>query len=185
MNPDQDSGPTTACLNGHPDEFGKIVGAHKAGVMATAINILGNREDAKDVCQETFIQVFRNLGHYDPQKSFKNWILTILYRRCLDQLKKKRRLRSVLQRVSLELPKETPAGASNPGEKGHLRTELLNHLSPKERTALALWANEGFTGPEISDVLGCSPSTARVYLYNARKKVKSILEKSHEALKNH
>ncbi len=61
---------------------------------------------------------------------------------------------------------------------------LLDRLSPRERLAAALWANEGLTAAEIAGVLGCSASTARVYLFNARRKIKALLEESHEALGN-
>jgi len=178
VNFDRDSGPAAACLTADPDGFEKIVDAHKASIMAAAINVLGNREDAEDACQEAFIQVFRHLDRYDPRKSLKNWILMILYRRCFDQLRKKRRFLSALHRVRMELPPETSAADPIPDKKGRLRTELLNHLNLKERTALTLWANEGFSGQEISEVLGCSPSTARVYLCKARKKLKTILERN-------
>jgi RNA polymerase sigma-70 factor (ECF subfamily) len=168
-----------ACLQGQGEEFRKIVDSYKGPVMALAMNILGNRQDAEDSCQETFIQVYRNLGRFDPQKSFRNWIFTILYRRCLDQLKKKRRFQSAFNRAKHEAPRGTPPETAGAGRRQLLAKELLVRLSPKERVVLTLWANEGFTAAEISGVLCCSPSTARVYLFNARKKIKTLLEKSH------
>ena len=57
-------------------------------------------------------------------------------------------------------------------------------LSPRERTALCLWANEGYTAKDISEVLACSASTARVYLFNARRKIKALLENDHGLLQN-
>ncbi len=166
-----------ACLQGQGEEFGQIVDIYKASVMALAMNILGNREDAEDACQETFIQVYRNLARFDPQKSLRNWIFTILYRRCLDQLKKKRRFQSAFNKAKHEAPRGIPPETA--GRRQPLPKEILGCLRPKERTVLALWANESLTAGEISEVLCCSPSTARVYLFNARKKIKSLLEKSH------
>lgn len=168
-----------ACLQGQGEEFRQIVDSYKGPVMALAMNILGNRQDAEDACQETFIQVYRNLGHFDPQKSFRNWIFTILYRRCLDQLKKKRRFQNAFNKAKHETPRGTPPEAAGAGRQQSLSKEILGRLRPKERIVLTLWANDGFTAAEISDVLRCSPSTARVYLFNARKKIKSHLEKSH------
>jgi DNA-directed RNA polymerase specialized sigma24 family protein len=52
----------------------------------------------------------------------------------------------------------------------------MGSLNPKERIALFLWANDGCTSEEIGEVLKCSPSTARVHLFKARKKIKSLLE---------
>jgi DNA-directed RNA polymerase specialized sigma24 family protein len=100
-------------------------------------------------------------------------------------LKKKRRFRSAFSRAKFEFPGEVPAPAVNPGRKKRLFQELLNRLNEKERAALTLWVNEGFTSFEIAGVLGCSASTARVHLYNSRKKLRSILEKNHATLGNY
>jgi len=167
-----------ACLQGQGEEFRTIVDMYQAPVMALAMNILGNRQDAEDACQETFIQAYRNLGRFDPQKSFRNWIFTILYRRCLDQLKKRRRFQRAFNKAKHEAPRGTPDAAAA-GRPQPLPKEILACLKPRERTVLALWANEGLTAAEIADVVGCSASTARVYLFNSRKKIKSLLEKSH------
>lgn len=74
----------------------------------------------------------------------------------------------------------------NPGgnDPEPLPSALLAGLSPRERTALTLWANEGCTAKDISEVLACSASTARVYLFNARRKIKALLENDHGLLQN-
>ena len=159
-----------------------IVERYTAPAMALAMNMLGNRDDAEDACQELFIQVYRNLGSYDPSRSFKNWIYTILYRRCLDHLRRRRRSVDLVKKMSRETALATP---ENPGHSHPCRSlpsDLLEMLKAKERTALCLWANEGYTAQEIGDVLRCSASTARVYLFQARKKIKKLLEQGHVSL---
>jgi RNA polymerase sigma-70 factor, ECF subfamily len=168
-----------ACLQGRGEEFRKIVDIYQGPVMALAMNILGNRQDAEDAGQETFIQVYRNLDRFDPGQSFKNWIFTILYRRCLDQLKKKQRFRSAVDRAKYEAPHGIPPDTGSACRHQPLSGEILRCLKPKERAVLTLWANEDLKAAEIGDVLGCTPATARVYLFHARKKIKSLLEKSH------
>jgi RNA polymerase sigma-70 factor (ECF subfamily) len=164
------------CLQGDREGFRIIVEMYKAQAMAMAMNILGNREDAEDACQEAFVQAFWNLNRFDRQKSFKNWLLTILYRRCLDQVKKKNRFRHFFARFKKEASNYSPATSSLCAGQG-LSLSTLDSLSPKERATITLWANDDYTTEEISCVLGCRPSTARVYLFNARKKIKAILEK--------
>lgn len=168
-------------LRGRMEDFRMIVERYSAPAMALAMNMLGNRDDAEDACQELFIQVFQKLGSYDPNRSFKNWLYTILYRRCLDHLRKRRRRVEMVKKVSRETDLATPA---NPGLSRSLPSVLLEQLKAKERTALSLWANEGYTAREISEVLRCSASTARVYLFQARKKIKKILEQGHVSLQN-
>jgi RNA polymerase sigma-70 factor (ECF subfamily) len=156
-----------------------VVGLYGGQVLAFAVNVLGNREDAEDAVQESFIQVFRNLGSYDPGRSFKTWIFTIVYRRCLDMLKKKKRFRAAFEKAKHEFPV-----SSNPGPVGAVPAEVLKAISARERTALSLWANEGYSAREISGVLSCSETTARVMLFNARKKIRALLENHHASLQN-
>jgi RNA polymerase sigma-70 factor (ECF subfamily) len=159
--------------------FDSMVDLYGGQALAFAINVLGNMEDAEDVVQESFIQVFRNLGSYDPGRSFKTWLFTIVYRRCLDMLKKKRRFRAAFEKAKHEFPV-----SSNPGPAGAVPADILKAISPRERTALSLWANEGFSAREIGGVLTCSENTARVMLFKARKKIKAILEDRHVSLQN-
>ncbi|MGZ7066236.1 MAG: RNA polymerase sigma factor [Candidatus Aminicenantales bacterium] len=172
------------CLKGATGSYEEMVEAYGPLVLSVAINVLGNREDAEDVVQETLIQVFKNLGRYDPGRSFKTWLLTIVYRRSLDMIKKKRRFSEFASRAKFD-PAVVP---NNPGpDHGRpvpLPSRLLTTLSPKERTALCLWANEGYTARDLSEVLGCSASTARVTLFNARRKIKALLENEHGVLQN-
>jgi RNA polymerase sigma-70 factor (ECF subfamily) len=172
------------CLRGRMEDFRMIVERYSAPAMALAMNILGNCDDAEDACQELFIQVFRHLKSYDKDRSFKNWIYTILYRRCLDHLKRRRRSAELVKKMGRETVMTTPANPGHSHPPRSLPSGLLEQLKAKERTALCLWANEGYTAQEISEVLRCSASTARVYLFQARKKIKNLLEQGHVSLQN-
>ena len=171
-------------LGGRMEDFRMIVEKYSAPAMALAMNILRNRADAEDACQELFIQVYRNLRSYNPKMSFKNWVYTILYRRCLDRLKSRRRAAELVHRMGREAVPMSPANPGRPEAPRSLPSALLEKLKAKERTALCLWASEGYTSREISEVLRCSASTARVYLFQARKKIKKLLEQGHASLEN-
>ncbi len=170
------------CRQGDPDSSRNLFESHFSLVMAMAINLLGNRQDAEDACQETFLQVFKNIERYDPERSFKTWLLTIVYRRCLDMIKKRRRFREFAAKARFEMPGSTATGNPDPGLSRALPSKLLETLSPRERTALCLWANEDYAATEIAEVMACSASTARVTLFNARRKIKPLLEKDHGVL---
>jgi RNA polymerase sigma-70 factor (ECF subfamily) len=172
------------CLRGSPVSCRTMVESYGNLVMSVALNVVGNRQDAEDVCQETFLQIFRHLDRYDPARSFKTWLLTIVYRRSLDMIKKKRRFSEFSARARFEPAVAERGGIPHPADPGPLPSALLKGLSPRERTALCLWANEGYTAKDISEVLACSASTARVYLFNARRKIKTLLENDHGLLQN-
>jgi len=164
------------CLQGRENEFKHVVERYGGKIMAVALNLLQNREDAEDACQEAFIRAYRNLEKFDSQKSFKNWLYAIVYNSCLDQLRRRRRFHDFYKKMKREHVPSTLAQAQNQADEQALLKHVLKKLSPKERISLFLWANEGFTSEEVSNVLKCSPSTARVYLFKARKKIKKLLE---------
>lgn len=173
-----------ACLRGNGEEFRDIVVEYQGPLTALAMNMLGNRQEAEDACQDAFIRAFRSLERFDRTMSFRNWIFTILYRRCLDLIKRKKRFRIFFARAVSDPLQSYCAQASDPFSNSKLSRRVMDRLSPKERLAAALWANEGLTAAEIAGVLGCAASTARVHLFNARKKIKVELEKGHETLGN-
>jgi len=172
-----------SCLEGDTEKFRQIVEKYKGKATGLAINILGNREDAEDACQETFINVFQNLDKFDFERSFKDWLFTILYNRCIDRVRKRNRFYNFFNNKKIDYHDiQSSQRAMNPENMGPLSDDLLQKLSHKERTALYLWAYEGYTSDELSTVLKCSSSTARVHIFKARKKIKKILENGHDTL---
>lgn len=171
------------CLQGESGAFREIMDRHKDYAMAVAINMLMNREDAEDACQEAFFKAFRNLRRFDPAKSFKNWFSSLLCHDCLDRIRKRKRFRLFLGRFKSEQPETVESRPMPPSPLPVLAPAVLSRLGPKERLALYLWSHEGSSGEEIAAVLGCSRKTAYVHLYRARVKLKSLLaEKKHVEL---
>ncbi len=168
-----------SCLQGEKEEFRKLVEKYWGKTIAMAINVLGNREDAEDVCQEAFLQVYSHLAEFDFKMNFQKWLYSILYKRCLDNLRKRRRLINFFNKLKKEKKSllRFKVNVNSASSSLFLTHRILKKLSPKERTALFLWAREGFTSSEIGAVLKCSAPTARVHLFKARKKIKAALER--------
>lgn len=156
-----------------PDAFGGLVKRYQGNVMALALNILGPGayDDALDVVQETFVQAYMNLERFDMGRNFKSWLLGIAVKRALDHLKKQRSFLNYFKKQTRdpqagqfrELPKNRAI------QESVIFSPLLKRLKEKERIALVLRVNEDFTAKEIAAVLGCSQSTARVHLFNAKQ----------------
>ncbi|MGD2295501.1 MAG: RNA polymerase sigma factor [Candidatus Aminicenantes bacterium] len=172
-----------SCLEGDVDKFRQIVDKYRGKVTGMAINILGNKEDAEDACQETFINVYQNLDKFDFERNFKDWLFTILYNRCIDKVRKRTRFYNFFNKKKIEYHNNHNSDyRTNPENMQIISDSLLQKLSPKERTAVYLWAYEGYTSDELGVVLNCSSSTARVHIFKARKKLKKILENGHDTL---
>lgn len=164
------------CLQGDMEAYRQIMDKYTGKAMALAQNMLRNREDAEDVSQEAFISAFQNLDKFDLQGSFRNWFYTMIYNRCIDKIRKKKRFFHFFAQVKSSRPFTQVNPEPTDSDSGwSLDKRYLKTLSPKERLALFLWAQDSFAGEEIAAILKCSPATARVHLYKARKKIKAIL----------
>lgn len=172
------------CLQGDLEAFKFIIDKYSEQMMALALSLLRHRQDAEDVCQEAFLQAFRHLQHYDEKQSFRQWLLTILYRRTIDFQRKRSRWINFLKHFQETFYKASSASAQKneprtdfeTREKANQAFPFLQNLTPKERAILTLWAAEGLTSEEIAKIIGCQPSTVRVHLYLSRKKIKAWLE---------
>jgi len=156
---------------GDRDAFAGLVSCHEKKLLALCWNMLGEREEARDAAQETLLQAFQNFGRFDPERSFIKWLLGIGAKRCLDRLRKRRTFLGFFQNYAREWKEQggprVPAAAES-GDAGR----LLQKLSPRERSAVSLAVFEDFNAREIAGMLGCSENTVRVYLFNARVKLK-------------
>lgn len=164
------------CLKGNSLEFGKLVIRYEHHINALALNILGDADEARDVVQETFFQVFKNLKAFDINRNFKNWLLGVATKRCIDKIRKRKLFynfyKNQVENFRLENKSEFRTIDESP-----LFYTLLDVLNSKERSALTLNLNESLSAKEIAEILNCSENTVRVHLFNARKKLKKEIQK--------
>jgi RNA polymerase sigma-70 factor, ECF subfamily len=151
-----------------------LVKKHQARLVAFLWNLLGSGDDARDAAQEVFIQAYVQISKFSPGRSFKAWLFAIAYNRGIDLLRKKRNFWRFLERVKAA-PDPLPAGSGRQLEESLFWRPVLRRLTPQERSVLALKYNEDCNCGEIATALGCSESTVRVHLLNARRKLKSEL----------
>jgi RNA polymerase sigma-70 factor, ECF subfamily len=161
-------------LQGDLEAFAGLVKKYQESVIALGWNILGDRDEARDIAQETFIQAFTHLERFDATRSFKTWIFSIAAKRSIDRLRRQKSFWKYFNRQTKEQYLET-AQTNMMIEDSRVFSPLLKRLNPKERMAISLKINEGYSAKEIGAVIKCSESTARVHLFNAKKKLKQEL----------
>lgn len=147
--------------------------------MSFALSLVGNRAEAEDACQDMVVQMLKHWDEIDCNRNLKSWAFTILYRKCLDQLKKRRRFLNFLNQAGADYSAALEDRSDSRLEES-ISQVLLSQLRPVERTCLFLWAREGYSSEEIAGILGCSPGTVRVHLFQARKKLKKMMERGNE-----
>src|SRR5512140_2551058 len=79
-----------AAQRGDHDAFEQLVRAYDQSVLRLAMNLLRSPEDARDVYQEAFLRVYRNLDHFRFDCTFQTWLYRIVTNLCLDQLRKRK-----------------------------------------------------------------------------------------------
>ncbi|MGQ9471830.1 MAG: RNA polymerase sigma factor [Candidatus Aminicenantales bacterium] len=131
-----------AFLKGDREGFQKVVSAFSSEMMALSMDIVGNREDAENVCQVAFLQAFRNSDRFDPEQSLRHWLLTIVYRRSLDLIRRKR-LTGLLNRFSQNFYLFASAHGALNQEKAKLNgpeipARAFNGLTVRQRVILTL-----------------------------------------------
>jgi RNA polymerase sigma-70 factor (ECF subfamily) len=137
---------------------------------------VGDRDEALDLLQETYLQAFRHLAAYRGDAPLEVWLRAISLRKAIDW--KRTTLRRLKRTVVL---KETAAKVDPPDPQVHNATErvaldrALGSLSPMQRAALLLREWEEWSFREIADALGCSESTARVHHTRARARMRRFL----------
>jgi len=160
----------------------EMINTYRPPAMALALNILGNREDAEDACQEMFVSAFHRLPSLPNPSGAKKWLFTILYRKCLDMIRRRKRSTRLVWKVRNQNPSqlfhcENFEGNTNPAQHPPLPKNVLGELSEKQRAALSLWANQDYSPDEIASIMGCAAGTVRVHLFKARRKIKAMMEK--------
>src|SRR3954447_1785679 len=79
-----------AAQKGDPDAFEQLVRSYDQNVLRMALNLLHSQEDARDVYQEAFLRVYRNLPNFRFDCSFSTWLYRIVSNLCLDQIRKRK-----------------------------------------------------------------------------------------------
>ena len=161
-----------ACLSGNRDAFSKLVCRYQDSVYGLAVGMTRNHEDAADMAQAAFIRAYAKLEQYNPDYSFKSWILRI----CANQTKNLFRKRMRRRRAEEGHLKEEAVAQSVIDPDYEELESALAQLPPKLCAPLRLKHMEGMSYDEISAVLGVGVSAAKMRVLRARRLLAEILQ---------
>ena len=179
-----------ALARGHTDSLGSLVARWEQPLFRFVYRLLERREDARDVCQETFLRVLRGARDFREGARFSTWMYQIALNLCRDQVRRRARwrlrlLESPPARDGVESPlaAEPAAADALPDEALDARQreravhEALRELSPEQREVVFLKEFEGLRFREIADVLGCPESTVKSRMYFALDAMRRTLSR--------
>lgn len=176
-------------IRGDADSFNELIVRWERPIYALAYRTIGREEDARDVCQETFLRAFRALPRFRGEAKFSSWIYRIALNLCRDWSRRERRAPLV------QVPDDTDAmefaAAVEPSESIEdlvarrdltRRVErLMGDLPEEQRTAIVLKEYHGLTFQEIADLVGCPLSTVKTRLYQGLTVLRRELAKGDAA----
>lgn len=159
-------------MDGDQSAFRQIYEDISGKMYSLCLRYISDAEEAKDVFQDGFIKLYRNLGHYRFEGSFEGWARRIFVTTCLDHLKKKR-----LDTEDIKDGYETAGNFTDAVDKLSLDKlmEVIQSLPDGHRTIVNLSLVEELSHKEIAELLNITESNSKSRLHKARIVLKEKL----------
>lgn len=163
-----------AVREGEVEAFAVLVERYKDRTVAAAYHLVGDRDAAEDLAQDTFVAAFRQIRRLRDPARVGAWLHGITQRLCYKYLRRQSR------QADLEADRfETlPAPPDRPDEPGEL-CALMNELPPQYKQVLAARYLEDLEYDEIASMLGTTVNNVRVRCHRAKNKLRELLDHLH------
>jgi RNA polymerase sigma-70 factor (ECF subfamily) len=185
----QDRGLVERCREGDPSAFARLVALHEGMVFNLAARMLGDLEEARDVSQEVFLQVYRTLGRFEGRSSVKTWIYRIVVNQCHNRRRwwrrrareKSRPIEDLTAAEEAKLSQAEAGSSPSPfdcvqrAERAARVHEALMSLSFGHRAVLMLRDAEGLSCETVAETLGLPVGTVKSRLARAREALRTRL----------
>jgi RNA polymerase sigma-70 factor (ECF subfamily) len=165
---------------GDDDAFAHLVRRHSGGLHRAVARILGDDTEAWDVVQMAFVRAWQRIDRYNERWSFATWLYRIGTNLAIDLIRarssrEKAHRAGTEHRLRVVGEPSSAAELADRREVNRLLDRLVEHLTPQQRTAFVLREVEGLDTAEVAEVLGCSPTTVRNHVFQARKSLRREL----------
>lgn len=164
----------------------ELIMRHQNAVYAFAYRMLGNKADAEDITQRTFIRVWKAAANYEPDAQFSTWLFTIAKNLAFNESRRRKRKHSFSLEEYVTVKKgNVPASEAELSPQDALMARELNEqidkalakLPEKARAAVQLRRFQELSYEEIADILDTSISATKSLLFRARQQLKETLKR--------
>jgi RNA polymerase sigma-70 factor (ECF subfamily) len=172
---------------GDETAFQKLVSDYQDRVYNTALGIVQNAEDAEDVAQEVFIQVYRSVNQFKGESKLSTWLYRITTTRALDHLrsKKSKKRFGLIQRLwqkddepGFDIPEFHHPGIQLEKKEAAAKLfQAVSQLPENQKIAFTLHKLEGLSYQEVSEIMRNSVPAVESLMHRARINLKKTLEK--------
>ena len=168
----------TRCRAGDQEAFALVYAQYERQVFRYAYHLLGHRDDADDIKQETFVKAYQAISSFRSESSLQTWLLKICGNLCRDRIKSWDRRKvtydSTLREDALGCTSiaEDPLSIVQRTQMTETIFKALRGLPPAQREIIVLHEIEDLSYEEIAGILGCSRTSVKLRLFRARRSLK-------------
>jgi RNA polymerase sigma-70 factor (ECF subfamily) len=171
--------------DGETEALGELYDRYASTAVATALRVVGGREEAEDVVHDAFVAVWKKIDRFDAERgSLRAWLMTVVRNRAIDRIRARRSTVDVDDADERSLlrtgPNPTWEAALTNASAMDVRVAMAA-LPDDQRRALELAYFEGYTYREVADLTGVPPGTANGRLRLALGKLRDALQRSSAA----
>jgi RNA polymerase sigma-70 factor (ECF subfamily) len=159
--------------SGDRDAFSSLIRQHDLSMRRLAYGIVGDRGAMDDALQEAYLRAYRGLPGFHGDSAFGTWLYRIVYRTCLDELRRRKAVAPLDDAVEIA---DTKAGPDAQATARHDIDAAMAKLSSDMRAAVWLVDGEGLSYDEAAGVLGVPPGTIASRVSRARVQLRRALD---------
>jgi len=171
-------------------DFNTLYNQYSTLVYNLALHYLQNVEDAEEITQDVFLQVFQSLAIFRSDSSIKTWIYRITINKSLDFIKHKKSKKRFFifgTKTDSEIEWNQLSNFEHPGialenkENAAILFQVINlTLTENQKTAFILSKLDGLSNPEIASIMELSVSSVESLIFRAKTSLKDKLQKKFE-----
>lgn len=163
----------SAVCGGDVDQYAELVERYQIGLTIYCERLLGDRSDAEDITQKSFIKAYQKLAMFSPERGrFSTWLYKIAYNESIDFLRKSKRTRLVKDAEEVEA---VAPDALQEELMREVRAAVLALVPPEHRRAVEAYYWEGKSYQAIADEMGVPINTVKSWLHRAKVQLKGAL----------
>ena len=173
---------------GNPEAFSLVVEEYRDKIISLCYNFVHDRDEAEDLSQEVFIELYRSLGSFRFEASLRTWIYRIAVNKSLNHLRSKKRRGFIIRLENLkhdgstsddagDLPAADEPDRLEQQELSKALDRAISSLPGKQRTAFLLYRSEDLSYKEIAEITGNSLSSVESLIHRAHVNLRKKLIK--------
>jgi RNA polymerase sigma-70 factor (ECF subfamily) len=168
---------------GDVDAYNILVSRWEKRIYSYFLKSVGDREDAQDLAQETFLKVYRGLSRLEDLERFPQWLFRIAHNEAISMHRRNRLPMAETEDLEQAAARSSPMRGPGPrAETAVVVAQALGNLPADQRDAVVLKVYHGFKFHEIAEIVGCPVSTVKSRVYSGFEALKLTLAPSQAAV---